>query len=292
MLRAVTRQLLLSCILLVSLNYTSVAQVREALDSNLHAACIRATQKLTATPDSGSSHDSMYGLSACGVSGPPLVAALWDSIGPSSMPLLRALERTSRRFRDTRILVALDRVARDPGRGREFRFAALRILMSYLEPTLEVHPGQLQSLDGPIWSASPHFSPEPTDSPLTSNAAAAIGVIFRDLSNDPELGAAIQYLRQEAASANPSGVALAPQAIKLHYLCGNRFRIRNKENIAITVGYEVQETGEEKMIPVEARPAQGPPSETIFTTRTRGTVDLIYNNEILTSERNKGKECK
>lgn len=268
------------------------AQVEEAVSPELQAHCQETKALLfnTAAPDSLLAAIQL--LVPCGISGPPAVATIWDTLGASPGPrFLPSLERISRAMRDTRILSALGDAARDRGRPTEVRFGALRVLMSYLEPRLQVLPGQLETLDGPVRSPT-HRVQTLTPSPLSENAPVAVGVIFRDLSFDPELGAAVQYLRQEAAYWNPSAVALTSQAIKVHYLCGNRFRIRNKDNIAIQVGYEVQETGEESVVNMEARPEQGPPSETIFTTRTTGTVQILYNGEVLATERNKGKGCK
>ncbi|MEW5928679.1 MAG: hypothetical protein AB1941_14520 [Gemmatimonadota bacterium] len=74
--------------------------------------------------------------------------------------------------------------------------------------------------------------------------------------------------------------------IRLDYVCGNTFRIQNHTPEFLILSYTVAGTGEAE--DVTARSGGG---WTHFNTDTAGTVQLIYDGQVVTTAANTGKSC-
>ena len=104
----------------------------------------------------------------------------------------------------------------------------------------------------------------------------------------------------ERSSAGPTpavpladSVGLAQNApLDLSYLCGNRFLVYSTYTAPISVTYRVGESGEEGTVEVAAAPTDDPPAtEQIFETRTRGTVQILFNGKPIVARANGGAVC-
>ena len=98
---------------------------------------------------------------------------------------------------------------------------------------------------------------------------------------------------------HPIPVSLAQQHVKtqfidLRYVCGNQFRIDNRNPMAVTVTYRVANTSplEQGTLTLKARTGDGASySTTVFTTIKKGTVVLLYNSRQIDSQANLGTAC-
>ena len=97
----------------------------------------------------------------------------------------------------------------------------------------------------------------------------------------------------------PGAVNLAQQRVKtnyidLRYVCGDQFRIDNRNPMAVSVTYQVANTSplEQGTLTLPARTGDGASySTTIFTTIKRGTVLLFYAGKQIESQANLGTAC-
>lgn len=80
--------------------------------------------------------------------------------------------------------------------------------------------------------------------------------------------------------------------IRLTYICGNRFRLRNPNYASIQVTYDVYRTSESSSLLLPGRTAdQQPYTESFFTTTNRGTVRVFFNGQLIQTKANGGTTC-
>lgn len=79
--------------------------------------------------------------------------------------------------------------------------------------------------------------------------------------------------------------------ILLTYMCGNRFRVRNRNLVAVRVEYDVYGTSERGSVTL--RRASFLPSgvDAFFQTTARGTVRLFFNGQLIQTKANGGRVC-
>ncbi|MBK6424403.1 MAG: hypothetical protein IPI38_00470 [Gemmatimonadetes bacterium] len=274
-------------------SHGAAAQVREATDSSLHAACLAAAQRaaLPVTLRSGIS-----GLKACGVTGPSIVAGAWAGFAADDTTL-NALVEASRYLRDSRVLAAVRPIAASNSYVLRLRLAALQVLVTYLDSSYVAVPGQLDlAISGGAGqlSGEPSFKATLTTSPLAANAADEIGTTLAQLasaSSAPVVQAAARFIRAQLYYRKPAATPLLPNALTMSYRCGNRFRIRNSGDIRVKVTYAVVGAAESKTFAV-AVPAAGQSfKDTYFTTSATGTVQLSYNGTVVQTKANEGTVC-
>lgn len=84
------------------------------------------------------------------------------------------------------------------------------------------------------------------------------------------------------------GPLLAPIAadIKLTYICGNSFRVRNTSPDTVTVRYDVYGTTETGPVFLAGKPAGAAYSETFFTTVRKGTVRIFLGTQLVQTKAN------
>lgn len=272
-------------LIFATLRASGQAQVREANDPSLQAAC----QANVATVGQGSQDpryvEALEGLRACGISGPPIFASLWSN-ATTDPTLLGALVGGSLMLRDSRILNALILVAQSTS-PTAIRLSALQVLTSYADTFTVPSMGELNAPHiGNILPSNDHVGLEEPSSPLTLSAGASIGALFRDLAlqdPDPLVKSAALYLRQGMSYRKPQITPIAASALDLAFLCNKRFRLRNGENIGFRITYAVQNTTESRFIDLRA-PASGQAySEVIVDTKNTGPVDIFYNGQVVAS---------
>lgn len=82
--------------------------------------------------------------------------------------------------------------------------------------------------------------------------------------------------------------------IDLSYVCGNQFRVDNRNAVEAVVTYEVLNTSplEKGQLTLPPRPGDAASySTTVFTTVKKGTVRLLHNRKLVESVANGGKLC-
>jgi hypothetical protein len=79
--------------------------------------------------------------------------------------------------------------------------------------------------------------------------------------------------------------------IQLTYLCGNRFRIRNRNFVPVRVRWNVYNTTDQGEIVVRGAGLVTPPYDQTFTTTTRGTTRLFVNGALIQTKANGGSTC-
>lgn len=79
--------------------------------------------------------------------------------------------------------------------------------------------------------------------------------------------------------------------IRLSYVCGNRFRVHNPNDVALPMRYEVYGQDESGLLSLAPRAAGAPFGETIFTTQARGTVRLFWGTQVIQTAANGGIAC-
>jgi hypothetical protein len=88
-----------------------------------------------------------------------------------------------------------------------------------------------------------------------------------------------------------SALTIAPSTLRLAYICGRTFRVRNPNDAAVTVTWDVFGTSETGTLALPARPLSGSFSETFFETVATGTVRLFYNGSQSDVKANGGFAC-
>ncbi len=86
-------------------------------------------------------------------------------------------------------------------------------------------------------------------------------------------------------------LTVTPSTLRLTYICGRTFRVRNPNDAAVTVTWDVFGTAETGTLLLPARPLSGSFSETLFETVATGTVRLFYNGVQSDVKANGGFAC-
>lgn len=107
---------------------------------------------------------------------------------------------------------------------------------------------------------------------------------------------AVVILPGAQTDANPSvpcsPITIAPSSLRLTYICGRTFRIRNPNDAVVTVTWDVFGTPESGSLTLPARPLSANVSETFFETIAIGTVRLSYNGSQSDVKANGGSVCR
>lgn len=91
--------------------------------------------------------------------------------------------------------------------------------------------------------------------------------------------------------ASCAPVVIQPSAIRLTYICGNRFRVRNGNLAPVTVTWDVAGSTDAGSLTLPARPFAAAFSEAFFATSVTGTVRLFYLGAQVDVKANGGFVC-
>ena len=80
-------------------------------------------------------------------------------------------------------------------------------------------------------------------------------------------------------------------SIRLTYICGNRFRVRNPNDTEVTVIWDVYEKSEKGTLVLPPRLEGVEYSETLFETQNKGTVRLFLDGKVIETKANGGTVC-
>ena len=194
------------------------------------------------------------------------------------------------RLADT--LVAIARRASVRPYGRVAALFALGQQITYLAP---MDVGELLATGrSDSTFRSPHGGATRGVRPLTDADRQRIITTFADLSVQtavPTVQHAARGALRASAEAYPRLTSVPAGTVTLTYMCGNRFRLRNRSSVWGAFTYDVYGTAERQTIdmPVSVSPTVG--SEMFFTTKARGTVRVFWQNRLLQTKANGGTVC-
>ncbi|MCC7131532.1 MAG: hypothetical protein IT352_02750, partial [Gemmatimonadales bacterium] len=220
---------------LAALTSSSALAQGEATDSVLAAACRADAQIVnTQSPDSLVS-GALLRLAYCDVSGPPAVAKFW-SVNADSTKWSVVLQVTPY-LRDKRILDTVLAIAGRTSASVGLRRLALVGLVGLFQPGRSV-PWDV-ALDPALDSLGGTFASSAVITPLTGAVAypsgyrATIATLVKDVSlgeSNTQLQSLASYIRRRLYWLDPTSTPLAGTgSVGVTYLCGNRFRIQNRD---------------------------------------------------------------
>ena len=79
--------------------------------------------------------------------------------------------------------------------------------------------------------------------------------------------------------------------IRLTYICGNKFRVRNPSGVTVPVSWDVYQKNETGSLTLPPRATGQLYSETFFTTVNKGTVRLFHEGQLIQTKANGGAVC-
>jgi galactose oxidase len=101
---------------------------------------------------------------------------------------------------------------------------------------------------------------------------------------------AVLFACHDETRTEPPG-AVDLDLIELSYDCGNNFDLTNANGNAVTIEFEVEETGESGELTLAAAAAPGRASRTRLSTAQRGGVAIGYLHQRITQQANAGVAC-
>lgn len=275
---------------------SGAAQAQEATNPTRAKEC-RSDARVVSTrrPDS-LFREAVLSMAYCDVTGPPVLIARWNAASTDTATI-SLIEWTSARLRDARLLTALVSMVQRRSATVDRRLAAMWVLVSYFDPRRGVSGDDLLAPDstkglfstfdfGTIDGSQPFPS-----SYRTTIATAMQAVAANDVNEQVRNAAA--FLRRELYWISPASTPLLPGGFVLKYVCGNRFEMRNYDNVPMILRYRVDETADSGTIDIGPRPsAEGQSYRSLeFTTRVKGTVSIRHLSTLLQTTANGGTSC-
>jgi hypothetical protein len=266
---------------------------QEPADCPAAVAAVAGLARPDVLSDSSASFRRLF---ACPQSGPPQIARLW-SLSLLSQPETEVLRYRSRYLLDTRVLSTLISVARNGSRESHARQSAAAATLTYVDrdaatdlPALRRAARQNATViassgagDILVGSSAPSAASSADVARLMSDLASQVS----DLALQ-EIG--IAGLQVVSARA-PDAVTLPTTAVTLTYICGNKFRLRNKAFLNLTLRYDVYGTPESETLPIEMPESGSTQRDIFFTTRVKGTVRVFYRAKLLQTKANGNTPC-
>jgi hypothetical protein len=173
-------------------------QATEATDVRLRARCRTAAQVLETGHPAPKLAWAISQIRVCDESAGPALASRWLALREADRDALGELTFTSRSVRDQRIFDAVLAVAGAPDRAPLIRLSALRVLLSYTDPDLDVSLRDLEApQDDQLLGGILDFVPTDGAVPLAAGDPAAVMELLRRLvQQEPssEAGTAARHL--------------------------------------------------------------------------------------------------
>ena len=170
----------------------------EANDAQLRARCRLAAQVLETGHPGPKYGWAVDEIMVCDESAGPALARHWSSLHDVDREALGHLTFSSRSVRDQRIFDAVLAVAGAPDRAPLIRLSALRVLVSYTDPVLDVSLDDLEHpKDNEVLGHIVDFAPTDGTVPLAAGDPSAVMDLLRRLGQqepNPEVAAAARYV--------------------------------------------------------------------------------------------------
>lgn len=121
-------------------------------------------------------------------------------------------------------------------------------------------------------------------------AAAAVLVVGISCQSD-RVGAPAPAPADPLAPRFDAVPAADPDSVRIHYVCENRFRIRNANDVEIAVQWAIVGTADSGTVVLPARRPGAAFSETFLDVPDSGVVRLFFGGARIASARNRGSAC-
>jgi hypothetical protein len=234
---------------------------------------------------------SWQNLPDCGrAGGLELAKALREARAETDVVYLERLYGAAANIRDPDIFGAAMAVIQDEGASAQARSTAILILV-------EQHDNRVGlplnvSLTEALRSGECRLVPFPLSSyrsatELPPGYLAQLGKALLDLSaaqGTPDLVAKFANCTRPIMSGAVAD-AIPTSAIRLSYVCGNRYRVENQSTESVKVSWAVWGKRTKAAIVVPPKGAK------TFTTQQRGPTTLYYRGKEVQTETNGGKPC-
>jgi hypothetical protein len=287
----------------------------EASDTALQTLCQSTAAAIEGKQPENVSDRHHEIISVCEVSGPPVIADEWSRIASAGSALASLID-ASRYIRDERIVQAVSAAALDESRSADVRIAAMNVLANYAVPRSgrwALREGPTPALTLPANVEDTASGAQPPVGTMTSRVDAVlqqvasggavalnrrpsrptrdINTTFPSMPTDPHAYAA--DLRRALQSYEITAqFPIVPPNVTLHYVCGNRFRVRNKTPFPVVLQYDVNKDGNmHDAVRLPAASGGGDFTEDRFTAVSAGRVRIFYGGQPIDGADNAGTTC-
>lgn len=273
-------------------------RISERQNPDLATRCRALIRSRAGVPVASWSADDIGLIVQCDQSGPPFVGALWRAL-PAIAIGIQDLRMSSRPLADGRLFDSLAATARNASATDEVRARALDVLVGLVFPRVAIVPlPPISAESGGGFVLGGDAPPIEGAVPLPKGAEWQLRALVTNLSTSDPSTATKSYAARVLRGMDVerwfrSLPTVDPKKIKLDYVCGNRFRIRNQNDVLVIVTFDVE--GSQRPVvelQIAARPPQGPAAETVFDARATGTVRLFVEGRLIERQENKKKTCK
>jgi hypothetical protein len=231
-------------------------------------------------------------LPSCGTSGASaLAAAVSATTSEADTSYLRDLYGVAASIKDPAILAAAGTVVSDPGATQAARVTAILLLVAQFDNAImarfSVPWGALLTgsyADCPFAVATRYYAGRRQ---LQADSSQRVASALDQARNDGSAPGAVRALAQCARTVLRGAIPITVSSalIRLTYVCGNRFRVRNSSGEWITVAFDVYQTTDKGELTI------GPGADLLFTTREKGTVRLFYGGALVQTKENGASVC-
>jgi hypothetical protein len=199
---------------------------------------------------------------------------------------------------DTAIMRSALALATDPGASTPVRGLSLRTLLSYVGGWIMISYEELTSASEGDACSTIGGMREMAGTPLSATqidaVKAAVAPLERSASEPAEVRSAAScvmnaWRRIRGLPGQPIAT-ISPSTLQITYLCGNRFRIRNTAVYPVDVQWRLGEGTLELLHVMPADPTTGY-GDTILDAGGAGTVQLLFDSDVIGSATNSGVVC-
>ena len=266
---------------------------QEAAECASAAAAIALVARPDILSDTSASARQLF---LCPEAGPAQISRLW-SLNDLSEAESELLRYRSRILLDRRILTTLLSLARNASKASHIRQAASAATLPYVDRGIDARIASLRSAENRRESVSLVSGSADIrlgGSPPTVASSQDVARLMADLAAQSQDAALQQIGRagfRDVIERAPEAAVIPVSAVTLTYMCGNRFRFRNRVFANLTLRYDVygaSESGQFAVVTPEPGSAQ---TEIFFTARSKGTVRVFYRSQLLQTKANGGTVC-
>ncbi len=246
-------------------------------------------------------------VAKCGVlGGAQMAIALSAARHETDQARFDALIDGMGKFLDRRVIDTALQITADAGASAAARVASIRVLWGalLLNGILPTY-GDITTVDGnnrPVCNVISSGLGLYTVGTLPaygyeSGIIASLRVVANNAATAPEVQRAARCVApSDAPAGTPRSLpTVGVTAIRLWYVCGNSWRVRNPNPAGFTLTYNVVGKNETGTIDVVAADPLANANEalyaTFFGTAKKGTVELIYNSQVIQSKPNGNTAC-
>lgn len=186
-------------------------------------------------------------LSACKASAPAALSREWMRTHSRTSEAREALVHASRQIRDRRVQEAVERTAMLSDRETDDRVAALRVLISYYDPSSV--PSHAYLTGGQVGDPIPlttHLSGGTGREPLADGFRQSFLELLASLASsdgDATVRGAALRLRQSLVWRDPESTPLPANAVTLEAACGSRVNLLSHADVGLPVRVKVLGSG-------------------------------------------------